>query len=96
MILLSADDGMKADAIGARLGCQGQAVREAIHAFHREGLNSLHAKKRGRQDDQRAFDDAGREELQALAQRTQASIQEIESSAATRLFHQKGYSNLSQ
>jgi transposase len=65
---------MKVDAIGARLGCQGQAVREAIHAFHREGLNSLHAKKRGRQDDQRAFDDAGREELQALIRQSPRTL----------------------
>jgi transposase len=66
MILLSADEGLKVDAIGARLGCQGQAVREAIHAFDRGGLSCLRAKQRGRQDDQRAFDETARARLRML------------------------------
>jgi|GEM_PF-5004827 len=45
MILKSADEGLKVDEIGKRLGCTGQTVREAIHAFDREGLNCLEAKK---------------------------------------------------
>jgi hypothetical protein len=36
MLLLSADEGLKVDAIGQRVGCQGQAVRQAIHAFHHQ------------------------------------------------------------
>jgi transposase len=74
MILMSADKGLKVDAIGARLGCQGQAVREAIHAFHREGLSCLQGKKRGRQDDQRAFDDAAREQLKALIRQSPRTL----------------------
>ena len=47
MLLLSADEGLKVDAIGQRVGCQGQAVRQAIHAFHQEGLRCLQAKAKG-------------------------------------------------
>jgi transposase len=74
MILLSADEGLKVNVIGARLGCQGQAVREAIHAFHREGLSCLQAKKRGRQDDQRAFDEAAREQLRVLIRQSPRAL----------------------
>jgi len=74
MILLSADEGLKVEAIGARLGCRGQAVREAIHAFHQEGLSCLHAKKRGRQDDQRVFDDVARERLKALIRQSPRTL----------------------
>lgn len=70
MILKSADEGLKVAEIGAQLACSGQTVREAIHAFHREGLDCLEAKKAGRQDDQRAYDDAGRQALQELIHRS--------------------------
>lgn len=66
MLLLSADEGLKVNEIGSRIGCQGQAVRQAIHAFHNEGLGCVQPKSRARQDDQRAFDDAARERLQEL------------------------------
>ena len=66
VLLLSADEGLKVNDIGGRIGCQGQAVREAIHAFHKEGLGCLQPKSRARQDDQRAFDDAARERLKEL------------------------------
>ena len=70
MILMSADDQMKVDAIGERIGCRGQAVREAIHAFHTEGLACLERKSPARQDDQRALDDGGREQLRAIIHRS--------------------------
>lgn len=70
MILKSADERLKVDEIGEQLGCTGQTVREAIHAFEREGLNCLNAKQMGRKDDQRAFDDEGREALQELIRRS--------------------------
>ena len=66
MLLLSTDEGMKVDAIGQRVGCQGQAVRQAIHAFHREGLRCLQAKAKGNPTDRRALDDAAREQLREL------------------------------
>lgn len=56
MILMSANGHLKVDEIGRRLGCSGQAVREAIHAFGQEGIASLERKTSGRPDDQRAFE----------------------------------------
>lgn len=70
MLLLSADEGMKVEAIGQRVGCQGQAVRQAIHAFHRDGLNCLEAKAKGNPTDRRALDDAAREHLRELLRRS--------------------------
>ena len=66
MILKSSDEGLKVDEIGEQLACSGQTVREAIHAFEGEGLNFLEAKKMGRKDDQRAFDEETREGLREL------------------------------
>jgi transposase len=70
MLLLSADEGMKVDAIGQHVGCQGQAVRQAIHAFHREGLRCLQPKAKGNPTDRRALDDAAREDLRNLIRRS--------------------------
>lgn len=70
MILLSADEGLKVDEIGRRIGCQGQAVREGIRAFEAEGLTCLQPKAQGRHDDQRAFDDEAREKLRELIRRS--------------------------
>jgi transposase len=66
MLLMSADEQLRVDAIGRRVGCQGQAVRQAIHAFHREGLRCLEAKAKGNPTDRRALDDAAREQLREL------------------------------
>lgn len=66
MILKSADEGLKVGDIAQELGCSDQTVREAIHAFHNEGLRCLNLKKAGRKDDQRAFDTAARMQLREL------------------------------
>lgn len=68
MILMSADERLKVNEIAERIGCQGQAVREAIHAFHAKGLACLEAGTHARHDDQRAFDDEGRQGLRELVQ----------------------------
>jgi transposase len=70
MLLLSADEGLKVDAIGQRVGCQGQAVRQAIHAFHHQGLSCLQPKAKGNPTDRRALDDAAREQLRELIRRS--------------------------
>lgn len=70
MILLSADEHLKADEIGRRVGCQGQAVREAIHAFEREGVGCLVARSKARQDDQRAFNEQARAQLREVLRRS--------------------------
>lgn len=70
MLLLSADEDLKVQTIAQRVGCQGQAVRQAIHAFHREGLNCLQPKAKGNPTDRRAMDDTARQHLQELIRRS--------------------------
>ena len=70
MILMSAEEGLKVDEIGRRLGCQGQTVREAIHAFEQSGLGYLQFGSRARHDDQRAFSDPARERLHDMLRRS--------------------------
>lgn len=69
MLLMSAEEQLKVDEIGRRVGCQGQAVRQAIHAFHNEGLSCLQPKAKGNPRDRRALDDAAREQLRELIRR---------------------------
>lgn len=66
IILMSAEEKRKVDDIGQRVGRSGQQVRRVLHAFNREGIEGLKEKKRGRQDDQRALDDAAREQLREI------------------------------
>jgi transposase len=70
MLLLSADERLKVDAIGQRVGCQGQAVRQAIHAFHREGLSCLQRKAKGNPPDRRGLDQTARQQLRDLIRRS--------------------------
>lgn len=70
MLLLSADEQLKVDEIGRRVGCQGRAVRQAIHAFEREGLSCLQPKAKGNPTDRGALDDAAREQLRELIRRS--------------------------
>jgi transposase len=65
-ILLSSAAGKTANQIAVELHCSGQGVREAIHAFEREGVACLREKSHARQDQQSAFDEAGRERLREL------------------------------
>ncbi len=70
MIMLSAEEGLKAKEIGSRLGCTDQTVRAAIHAFHVEGIKSLYEKSHARQDDQRAVKDVDQERLREIIRRS--------------------------
>jgi hypothetical protein len=70
MLLMSADEHLKVDQIGQRLGCQGQAVREAIHAFHREGLTCLEPKPKGSRKDRHALNATARQQLRDLIRRS--------------------------
>lgn len=67
---MSADEHLKVDEIGRRVGCQGQAVRVAIHTFHDKAVACLEAGSHARHGDQRAFDEAGREHLRVLIQQS--------------------------
>ena len=66
IVLMSAEEQRKVDDIGQRVGRSGQQVRRVLHAFNREGMAGLEAKKRGRPDDQRALDDVARDQLRDL------------------------------
>lgn len=70
MLLMSAEEQLKVNEIGRRVGCQGQAVRQAIHAFHEEGLSCLKPKAKGNPTDRRALDDGGREQLREFIRRS--------------------------
>jgi hypothetical protein len=70
MLLMSTDEHLKVDVIGQRMGCQGQAVREAIHAFHREGLQCLEAKAKRPRKDRRSLSETARQQLRDLIRRS--------------------------
>lgn len=70
MLLMSADEHLKVDQIGQRLGCQGQAVREAIHTFHQDGLACLAMKAKGSRQDRRALNATARQQLRDLIGRS--------------------------
>lgn len=65
-ILLASHEGQRPRQIATRLSWSDQCVREAIHAFHREGLACLHLKSHATHTDQAAFDAAGLARLQDL------------------------------
>src|SRR5690349_7133770 len=59
MVLMSAEEHLKAQEIAQRLGCSDQTVRKVLHAFGREGVGCVEAKKRGRPEPERAFNADG-------------------------------------
>lgn len=65
-ILLSSAEGKTPNQIAAELHYSGQAVRNAIHAFEREGPACLTEKSHARHDQQSAFDEAKREQLREI------------------------------
>ena len=65
-ILLAIREEKTPRQIGAELRCSDQCVREAIHAFHNEGLSCLVAKSHATHKDQSAIDESGREKLKEL------------------------------
>ena len=65
-ILLVSNEGHTAPQIAAQLHCSDQCVREAIHAFHNEGLCCLVAKSHAPHRDQSAMDESGREQLKEI------------------------------
>ncbi len=65
-IFLSSREGKTPQQIGSELRCSDQCVREAIHAFHNEGLSCLVAKSHATHTDQSAMDEKGRERLKEI------------------------------
>lgn len=66
MIISSADEHLKVNVIGQRVGRSGQTVRDVLNAFNHTGIACIYPQAVGRQDDQRAFDDVAREQLRSL------------------------------
>ena len=66
IILMSADERMKAKEIGERIGQSDQQVRNVLHAFNERGIACLTLGTRARHDDQRAYDDEARESLREI------------------------------
>jgi transposase len=73
-ILLSSAQRKTARQIAQELHCSDQCVRNAIYAFHAEGLACLREKSHARHDDQRPFDEAGLERLQEIIRMTPRAL----------------------
>jgi transposase len=65
-ILLASNQGHTPQQVSAQLSCSDQCVREAVHAFHQEGLSCLKAKSHATHTNQSALDAAGLERLRGL------------------------------
>lgn len=63
ILLWSADEQLKIGEIAKRLQLSHEAVRRVIHAFQQTGMNCIQPKSRARHDEQRAFDETGRQAL---------------------------------
>jgi hypothetical protein len=68
-ILLASADRLGPAEIGCRVGCTAQAVRNAIRAFHADGLGCLVAKSHARKDPGRIWDRARDADLKDLLHR---------------------------
>lgn len=66
-IVRLSSSGERAPEIAENLGCSAQTVRNAIHDFNEEGIESLHREKPGPKDPDRIFDEEKREALMDLA-----------------------------
>lgn len=71
-ILLASSRGERASRIALHLGCAVQTVRNALHAFHDQGVECLRPMRPGPNPEQtsRIFDEHRREALQAMLHRT--------------------------
>lgn len=65
-ILLASNQGHTPQQISTQVHCSDQCVREAIHAFHREGLACLKARSHATHTNQSAIDAPGLEGLGRL------------------------------
>lgn len=69
-ILRLSAQGKRSGEIAEHLGCCTQTVRNAIHAFHARGLESLQPEKPGPKDPDRIFADHQQERLLEIAHRS--------------------------
>lgn len=97
ILLMSADEHLKPQAIATGLKCSDQCVRDAIRAFMSEGLACLQTKSRARHTEQATFDDKGQEWLKGVVRQSPRTFG-YETSLWTlillaELAHQEGYSD---
>jgi transposase len=69
-ILAASARGEQVPRIARSLSCNEQTVRNAIHAFHREGIAALTKRSSAVHTDQAAFTPAAAEQLRALLHRS--------------------------
>ena len=69
-ILLASADGQRPKAIAAAVGCCVQSVRNAVRAFHAEGLDCLHEKSSAPKTTHQVLDEAGCRRLRDLLHRS--------------------------
>jgi transposase len=69
-VLLASADGLRPAPIAARFGCASQSVRNAVRAFHAEGLDCLTEKSHRPKSVRPELDDAACERLRALLHRS--------------------------
>jgi transposase len=69
-IVLASADGLRPAQIAQRLGCASQSARNAIRAFHAEGLDCLGEKSHRPRSVRPELDDGARERLRALLHRS--------------------------
>ena len=62
-VLIQSEQGRTPQQIASSLGCSAQSVRNALHAFHERGLESLQPLSRRPKTIRAAFDEAGHERL---------------------------------
>jgi transposase len=65
-ILLTSAEGQRPARIAARVGCSVGTVRNAIHAFERQGTGCLGEKKRGPKDARPILDEAKADPLKGI------------------------------
>jgi transposase len=65
-ILLASADGLRPAQIAARVGCSVGTVRNALHAFERDGIRCLEEKTRGPKDARPILDDAKADPLRGI------------------------------
>jgi transposase len=70
VILMSADESLKAQVIAERVGYSDETVRQIIQQFNKAGLLAIYPKAYGRHDDQRAFNDAARDQLKVIVRQS--------------------------
>lgn len=70
ILLTSAEERLKPREIAERLRCSDQCVRNALRAFHREGLACIQEKSHAPHDSRSAFDDAGLERLREIVRQS--------------------------